>query len=266
MAKGSVPEGRAPAGSVDRAFDLYTAAVSAGGGMRLAEAALATGLSKPTAHRILQILVGRGLLRQDPDRSYRLGAQAFALAVRSLDQLEYAKEAQVGISWLQAYTPEAIHVAAMLGDSAVYIAKSEGSQPYRMASRVGAPLLLHCTSIGKSVLAHLPPDELAERLSELDLPRRTATTLTRVKDLRVQLDQIQAQGFAIDDEENEDNIRCVGAPVFGASGRVVAGISISAPTFNMSLDQAIALGPSVARAGAMISAALGAPEELARRA
>jgi DNA-binding IclR family transcriptional regulator len=229
--------------------------------MTLAEAANQAGLSKPTAHRILRILVARGLLRQDTDRSYRLGHEAYALAGKSLSQLEYAREARVGMDWLKGITPEAIHFAAMNGEAPVYVAKVEASRPYRMASSIGSPLPMHCTSIGKAVLAFLPPETLARYLSPAGLTRRTSHTLTTMGQLKAQLKEIRAQGYAIDDEENEENIRCVGAPVFDSNGDVIGGVSVSAPTFHLSQQEARALGPFVAQAAGMISAALGATHE-----
>ena len=244
--------------SVDRALDLFAVAVEARGPIMLAELAERTGLSKSTAHRSLRLLVSRKLLRQESNRSYRLGSKAYALTTLSLEQLDYADEAQAGMDWLKTVTPEAIHFAALLGDVPVYVAKIEGARPYRMASRIGLPIPFHSTSIGKAVLANLPPAQLEARLTG-SLPALTVHTITDPRRLRAQLVEIRNRGFAIDDEENKENIRCVGAPVFSASGDVVGGLSVEAPTFNMSLEKAQQLGPSVVRAATMISTALGAP-------
>jgi IclR family acetate operon transcriptional repressor len=252
-----------PPSAIDRALDLFTIAVNAHGPLTLAEAAGQAGLSKPTAHRILRILVARGFLRQAEDRSYCLGKEAYALAGKSLNQLEYAREARVGLDWLKTITPEAIHFAALAGDSPIYVAKIEGTRPYRMASTIGTPLPIHCTSIGKAVLAYLSPEKAAHHLSVTGFERRTIHTLTKVSQLKAQLEEIREQGYAIDDEENEDNIRCVGAPVFDSNGEVIGGVSVSSPTFHLSLAEAHALAPFVVKSAGMISSALGAtPEDL----
>jgi DNA-binding IclR family transcriptional regulator len=260
VANGRDPS-QGPPSAIDRALDLFAIAVNAHGPLTLAEAAGQAGLSKPTAHRILRILVSRGLLRQAEDRSYCLGKEAYALAGKSLSQLEYAREARVGLDWLKTITPEAIHFAALAGDVPVYVAKIEGSRPYRMASTIGTPLPIHCTSIGKSVLAFLSPEKAAHHLAAVSYERRTVHTMTKVSQLKAQLTEIRAQGYAIDDEENEENIRCVGAPVFDSNGDVIGGVSVSSPTFHLSLEEAHALAPFVVKAAAMISSALGATAE-----
>jgi DNA-binding IclR family transcriptional regulator len=251
--------GEGSPGAIDRALDLFAIAVNAGGPMTLAEAASQAGLSKPTAHRILQTLVSHRLLRQDENRSYRLGPEAYSLSGKALSQMEYAREARAGLDWLQEVTPETIHFGALSGDVPVYVAKVEGRRPYRMASTLGTQLPMHCTAIGKCVLAFLSSERAAPFLTASRLTRQTAHTITKVGELKAQLEEIRERGYSIDDEENEDNIRCVGAPVFGAGGEIVGGLAVSAPTFHLSLSEAHALAPATMAAAAKISSALGAP-------
>ncbi|MEW1986719.1 IclR family transcriptional regulator [Pseudarthrobacter oxydans] len=248
----------APPGAIDRALELFAIIAYAGEPLSLAEAASQAGLSKPTTHRILKILVARGLLRQDQNRMYRLGARAYALATATLSHIELAREAQIGLDWLQTVTPEAIHFAALVGDTVVYVAKTEGTRPYRMASAVGSQLPVHSTAIGKVLLAFLPP-ERADRILPDVLVRFTDATITDVSELKSQFPEIRAKGYAIDDEENEENIRCIGAPVFGPANEVVGGVSVSAPSFILSRSEAQALAPSVVAAAEKISKAIGAP-------
>jgi IclR family acetate operon transcriptional repressor len=247
----------APPGAIDRALELLSITAYAGKPLSLAQAASQAGLSKPTTHRILKILVARGLLRQDQNRMYRLGAEAYALATATLSHIELAREAQVGLDWLQTITPESIHFAALVGDKVVYVAKTEGTRPYRMVSAIGSQLPVHSTAIGKALLAFLPP-EGADRILPKTLLRFTDATITDVTELKRQLPEIRARGYAIDDGENEENIRCVGAPVFGPTNEVVGGVSVSAPSFNLSPSEAHALAPSVVAAAEKISRAIGA--------
>ena len=249
-----------PPSAIDRALDLLTIAITARRPLTLADLAAEAGIPKPTAHRILRLLVARGLLRQADDRSYCLGPKMFALSGEALSQLDYTSAAGEGLRWLQARTPDAIHFAAMTGGVPVYVAKIEGRRPYRMASTIGTSLPIHCTSIGKAILAFMTPDR-AEPYLRSSLVRRTPHTVTSVRTLKQQLEEIRARGFAIDDEENEENVRCVGAPVFDARGGVIGGVSVSSATFNLSLDEALELGPSVLTAALIISTSLGAPRE-----
>jgi DNA-binding IclR family transcriptional regulator len=247
-----------PPSAIDRAVDLITVMVEAPGPMTLAEAASAAGLAKPTAHRILRILVARGLLRQGADGSYRLGPRLYALGGQALAKVEFVADARPGLKWLEAVTPETIHFAMLLGDQLTYVEKIEGRRPYRMSSTLGMALTMHCTAIGKAVLAHLPPERREHYLQPELLVRRTANTITKVGVLEAELDEIRARGFSIDDGENEEEIRCVGTAVFDARQSVIGGISVSAPMFQMTPDQALSLAPAVMTAGRTVSLALGA--------
>lgn len=247
--------------AIDRALDLLGIVVEARRPVTLAEASAAADLSKPTAHRILRLLAKRGLLRQQADRSYILGAAIYEVAGQVLDQLEFAREARAALNWLQSVTPEAIHFAVLTEEVPICVAKIEGRRPYRMASTLGSPLSMHCTSIGKAILAYLPEQRVADLIDSRELTRHTSRTITKAAVLRAELDDVRAQGYAIDDEENEDTIRCVAAPVFDARGEIVGGVSVAAPTFHLSLDEAHLLAPSVIQAGKMISSALGAPQQ-----
>jgi IclR family transcriptional regulator, acetate operon repressor len=248
-----------PTSSIDRAVDLLLCVVQAGGPISLAEASARTGLAKPTAHRILRILAARGLLRQDEGRTYRLGATAFALAGQILSGVEFVKEARPALEWLTHVTPETIQFAMLNGDKVVYVEKIEGRQPYRMASSVGVGLDVHSTAIGKATLAFMAPAQQAQYLVPARLVAHTSKTITSVAVLREQLTVIRERGFAIDDGENQEDIRCVAAAVFDARGDVIGGISVSAPAFSFSTEVAYSLAPAVMTAARTISVALGAP-------
>jgi IclR family acetate operon transcriptional repressor len=120
-------------------------------------------------------------------------------------------------------------------------------------------LPLHSTGIGKAILAALPEDEALALLERTGMPRRTPNTITTARAMREEMRRIRARGFAIDDEENEANIRCVAAAVYGHLGRPVGGVSVSTLTFELSAEGAAALAPEVMETAARISAALGAP-------
>jgi DNA-binding IclR family transcriptional regulator len=250
-------DGEGAPSTINRALDLLRLAVDNGSPLSLADAAAACGLPKPTAHRILRLLASRGLLHQGRDRSYRLGPELYRLAGKALSQVEYVAPAEDELEALGAVTPETIHFAVLAGNELVFASKKEGRQPYRMASMVGMRVVTHCTSIGKAVLA-FTPEERHAALLEQPLAPRTPHTITSLPALQRELDIVRKRGFAIDDEENEENVRCVAAPVFNALGAVIGGISVAAPTFNLSLDSAITLAPEVMRAATRISLALGA--------
>jgi DNA-binding IclR family transcriptional regulator len=252
---------RVATSAVDRAFDLLTIAVDADGPLTLADAAAQARIPKPTAHRIMRTLVARGLLTQEEDRTYRVGSKLYGLAGKTLAQMEYVREAQPGLRWLQSVTPETIHFAVLTGEQAVFVAKLESRTPYRMASTVGMSLAMHCTSIGKAILAFMPAERRAPYLAPERLVRHTANTITKPAALEEELELIRTRGFSIDDAENEDNIRCTGAPVFDAQATVIGGIGVASTSFHLSHEAALALAPATMYAGRLVSLALGAPPE-----
>jgi hypothetical protein len=136
--------------------------------------------------------------------------------------------------------------------------------PYQMPSRVGMSLRLHSTAIGKAILAELSDDEVLAVAGRTGLVRLTPNTLTSDEDLLAHLEGVRARGYAIDDEENEPSIRCVGAAVFDHTGQVLGGISVSALAMDMTRETLETLAPEVMSAAREVSLALGAPITLAR--
>jgi IclR family transcriptional regulator, acetate operon repressor len=169
--------------------------------------------------------------------------------------LDATASAQPVLRDLHAEVGHTVHFAMLSDDEAVYLEKLvDPHLPYQFASRVGGRILLHCTAIGKSLLAAMG-DEVLERL---ELVQRTPRTLVSLEALRAELERVRERGFAIDDEENERNIRCVGAAVRDHTGVATHAISVSALTVELSVDDAIALGPRVVAAADAVSEALGA--------
>lgn len=224
----------------------------------LAEIAELAELPKPTVHRILQVLVARGFARDGDDGVYAAGPRVLTVAGEALAELDVAGLARPILGALQRSVGGTVHLALRNGDEAVYVEKMEGDEPYRMASRVGLPLRLHSTGIGKTILAALPEGELTELLARLPLEARTPRTLVEPDALRAELERIRSRGYAIDDEENETGVRCVAAPLVDHQGRVVGGLSVSSLVYVLSPDDAERIAPEVVRAAAELSQLLGA--------
>jgi IclR family transcriptional regulator, acetate operon repressor len=254
---GGAPAGRRD-GVVERAFALLEALINEGPHSSLASVAARAGLAKPTAHRLLKTLISLGYARQVSEGLYAPGLKILGLATQVQETLNSAELARPFMRELQELLPETVHFALLQDDHAVYIEKLEGRRAYRMASTVGMRLTLHSTAIGKAILAFLPPEERLHRLGPFPLPRRTWRTLTQLEELEIELARIRECGYAIDDEENEEQIRCLGAAAFDHKGRAIGGLSLSAPAFGMPLEKAHGLGTSVVLAAANISLGLGA--------
>ena len=249
--------------ALDRALSLLEALVDLAEPASLADVAVAARMPKPTAHQILATFAARGYARQREDGRYGPGTRILELAGRVQEALDLATIARPAMLALQTRLPETVHFAVLEHGDIVYIEKLEGRRTFRMASRVGMSVPLHCTAIGKAALAHLSPDERSARLGREPYERRTKRTITRWADLQSDLTSVIECGFAIDNGENEEDIRCVGAAVFGHRGSVIGGLSLSAAAFALPLDEANSLGPAVVVAAAAVSLGLGArPEHL----
>ncbi len=224
---------------------------------RLAELAEQTGLNKPSVHRILQVLVANNYAQARGDGLYGPGAATRALVGHGDCHDDLAASADQILTELQLSTGHTVHFAVRAGDAAIYVAKIEGDKPYQMASRVGMQIQLHCTSIGKAILAALPAtevDAIIDRTSQLE---HRAHRLPNLSTVRRQLPEIASAGYSIDDEENEPNIRCVGAAVRDATGSAIGGISISGLAFMLELDRLHQLGGIVSGAADEVSRTIG---------
>jgi IclR family acetate operon transcriptional repressor len=222
-----------------------------------AEAAKATGLSRSATYRIADRLRGWGFLELNPaTEALRLGSEAVRLGMAALADLEVTRVAPPHLRALADRTGETVNLAVVDGDAVVYIHKEEGTLAVTMSAQLGSRRPLHCTALGKAYLAALPPPELAGRLAALELDRFTAATFTDPAALAAELDRVRRRGWAVDAEEVEEGVYCVGAAIRDHQRRVVAAISVAGPADRVQA-RAGQLGPLVADTAAAISRRLG---------
>lgn len=244
--------------AVERAFRLLDALARNNAGV--SELARATGLHKATVHRLLRTLRELGLVELGPDGTrYRLGLRLLELGGRVLARLDLRDVARPYLTALRDRTRLTVHMAVLDGAEVVYIEKLDSPANLRMASFVGTRNPAYRTALGKAVLAALPNNELQAVLAKTRFLPRTSNTITTPDALRQELVATRARGYAIDNVENEEGIRCVGAPVYGHTGRVVASISVSGPVFSVTTEELDGLGRMVADTAQQISRALGYP-------
>ena len=200
-----------------------------------------------------------GFARVDGKGRYSAGPRVLALAGRLLANLDPVEEAEHTLRGLRAETGLTVHLGTFAGDEVVYIAKLEAPVPYQMPSRVGMSVWLHTTAIGKAILAGLGDEEVTRVCARTGLRPRTPKSLTDLPSLIAQLNQIRECRYALDDEENETDIRCVGAAIYDHTDRVMGGISLSWLAFSTPSRPVAELGACVVAAADAISARLGAP-------
>jgi DNA-binding IclR family transcriptional regulator len=194
-------------------------------------------LPKPTIHRILSTLRHFGFVAQDEvSKEYRLGFRLVELGYTVLDQIDLRKLAEPFLTKLANRVEETVHLVILDQGEIVYLDKVEKvSDPrsLRMVSRIGMRNYTHSCAVGKVLLAPLSDDERAQIVAKKGLPQLTKNTIVKLSKLNKHLADVRAQGYAVDDEENEEGIRCVAAPIRNDQGSVIAAISISGPTVRM---------------------------------
>jgi DNA-binding IclR family transcriptional regulator/sugar lactone lactonase YvrE len=252
------PDGAALLG---KACDVLEAVAAAPGGIAQPELAALLGLSRTTLYRILGVLVARGLLRQDPTRrvyaiGFRLMEMAQGRGQGAWSAPDLATIAAPELRALRDATGETAYVAVLEGREVVALGKFEGAHEVRSAARLGQRKPLHCTSQGKSILAFLPEEERDTLVRRMPMTALTPHTITDRRRLGAALRIVRARGFATDDEEIVEGVRCVGAPILDAEGRVAGAVSIAGPAWRMTRERLDLLGPEVAASGRRIGAGL----------
>lgn len=199
---------------------------------RVGEAAQALGMNKTTASELMTTLAEQRILRRTGAGRYRLGWRLFELSQNLLDTTEFRTEGQRVVEELVETYGETVHLAVLDNMQAVYIEKQQPTPAVKIsASRVGARLHAHCTGVGKVLLSECEWEPVEQALEHQGMPAFTPDTIVTPAGLYEALEKVRATGYAYDNEETLQGLRCVAAPVRDADGRVVAAVSISAPAF-----------------------------------
>ena len=217
-----------PATAVERALNILEAAANRRDGLTNSEISHKLGIPKSSASYILRTLEGRGYLRRDPETGrYRLGLKILSLGGDARANLDLAEVALPFMRGLQDRIHLTIHLAVLDQGEAVYIEKVEAPGFFKVNTWVGRRMYLHSTSVGKCLLAWLPKPEVETLLRQQGMKKRTPKTISSVAKLLSGLERVREQGHALDDEENSLGARCVGAPIFDATGGVTAALGVS---------------------------------------
>ncbi|MET3288762.1 UNVERIFIED_CONTAM: IclR family KDG regulon transcriptional repressor [Brevibacillus sp. OAP136] len=250
--------GDASVKSVDRALQILHLLSLRREGYGVTELSKKIPLNKTSVYRMLSTMVQHGLVKQDPETErYKLGYKILQLSSSFLESIDIRKEAEMYLKELEEMTNEVIHLVVYDQGVVVYIETLEGNQTLRMHSKVGRRAPMHCTSVGKVILANLPMEEAMQIIEKHGLNQHTPTTITSKDALFQHLQKVKQQGYALDLEENEPGIRCIAAPIFDPMGRVTASFSISGPTIRMSDQRLTELKDIVIETGQKISARVG---------
>jgi IclR family acetate operon transcriptional repressor len=220
----------------------------------LAEVARAAGLSEPTAHRYLSALSEHRLVTRDPyTGAYRLGLKLFELGRNALPLPDPREAARPHLRALRDQFGETAEMAAHDGSRLIIIAVEEALHGVAKGAHVGEPDRWHSTSLGKSILAELDPATARSILEAATLTRFTSRTLVDPDEVLASLARVRANGYAMDDEESEVGLRCIGAVVRNGRGEPRYAISVSGPTYRITLESVDRIAAAVRQAAEAIS-------------
>jgi IclR family acetate operon transcriptional repressor len=243
--------------SLDRAMGLL-AIMAQGPGRTLSDLAAESGESIATVYRALVTLQGHGMVEiEDPGQIWQIGAGAFRIGSAFLRRTKVVERARQPMDALMRASGETANLGVESGDEVLFVSQVETHEAIRAFFPPGTKGPMHVSGIGKALLAWYPGDRVAGILARRGLERFTSLSLTSEPSLLRDLARTRDRGFAIDDQERTEGMRCIAAPVFNAHGEPVAGLSISGPAFRVSLSDATRLGAMVRAAADQVTAATG---------
>ena len=245
--------------AVERTVRLLDALAETGGhGATLADLARASALREPTAMRYLATLARSGLAERDATTGrYRLGLRVLVLGERALGDVDPRPIVLPYMEQLRRSYGETVNLAAFREDRIILIEVLEGVGSIRIGAKVGEEDLLHSTALGKAILSRLPRERALALLASRGLSRETARTITSVPEIERELETVSRRGYAIDDEESLDGLRCVGVAILDRRGDPAYGLSLSAPARSLSRESVPKVGSVLAAVSAKVSARLG---------
>src|SRR5579871_6837052 len=212
-----------PSVAVERALAILEAVAQEPDGLSNAEISRKLQIPKSSASYILRTLEKQGYLHRDANSGkYRVGLKILSLSRGALSGIDVREVALPIMRRLTEKTNLTCHLAILDGPEAVYIEKVEPQGFIRMDTWVGRRMRVHATSVGKALVAHIAPERLEKILAERSMEKRTPKTITSMPRLLKELEKVRAQGYSIDDEENNLGARCLGAPVFNQHGEIEA--------------------------------------------
>ncbi len=239
--------------SVERALAILEFLDGARRGWNISEISRKLKIPKSSTHVLVLTLERQGYLKREPgSREYTLGLKLYGLGRGLMNNLALPKKALPAMEWLSERTGLTVHLAVLEMDQAIYIQKVEAPGLIRFDTYVGKRTNLHCTAVGKALLAYTTWQRQQRFLSRGSFARHTKNSITTAAALRQELQRIRERGYAIDDEEEELQIRCIAAPVLNHVGELVAAVGITGTVGQVPEESVDRLGRLTMRAASRI--------------
>ena len=243
--------------ALDRALSLL-GVLAASPGMTLSELAEASGQAVATVYRALVTLQAHGMVEaEEPAQVWHVGAGAFRVGSAFLRRTKVVERSRGAMDALMRDTGETANLGVEVGDEVLFLSQVETHEAIRAFFPPGTKAPMHVSGIGKALLAWYPEERVRGVLARRGMERFTALTHTSEVALMRDLARTRDRGFAVDDQERAEGMRCVAAPVFNAHGEPVAGLSVSGPAFRIGLSDAARLGALVRAAADLVTGATG---------
>jgi DNA-binding IclR family transcriptional regulator len=243
---------------IDRVLGVLEILASDESALTLVELCKRLELPKSTVLRLLMVLESHRFVEKDAHSgAYRLGLKLFELGSKAVARLDLDERAKPYLERLVFATGETAYCCVLHDGQALAVARVESSRAVRAPSTVGWRAPVHCTAVGKALLAFLPEAEFNTLFKQRKLHAYTPNTITTLTQLRNELHAIRACGYAIDNEEMEEGLKCLAAPVRGNAGKLVAAIGILGPSFRLPEEKISQLAAAVMREANDFSIELG---------
>jgi IclR family acetate operon transcriptional repressor len=244
--------------SVDRALLIIETLAEDDEGYRLSDLSVRTGLSTSTVHRLLATLEKRRFVQFDRYESkWHVGAQSFAVGATFARRRNFVAQAMPYLRKLRDLTRETANLAVVDDQSIIVLTRMESREIMRSLTKVGGRVAMVASGVGKAVLATYSDEDVNAIIHRQGMPRLTEKSIVRPGELFKQLQAIQRQGYAVDDEEARIGLRCVAAVVYSNCSEPLAAISVSGMTSRLTDDRLPALGSTVREVAAELTVALG---------
>lgn len=215
-------------------------------------------LHKSTVHSLLRTLQAHHYIQQNPDNGkYRLGLKLLERSSQLMNSLDIRQVARGELEQLCRTTGQTAHLVVLDGREGVYIDKVDGPKAVIRYSRIGRRIPVHCSAVGKALVAFAPPDKLQSLMRGYDYDIRTANTIASEQQFADELMKVRQDGYAVDNEENEPGVYCIAVPIRSYTGEVVAALSISMLTARVTEQEQQSYTALLLEAGARLSGKLG---------
>jgi len=244
--------------SILRACGILKCLSTERGGFKVSGVARRLHLDRSTTYRILLSLEKCGFVEKDEKTGeYSLGLGAFEIGSAYLRRVDLAQAAKPIMDALSVKVQETVHLAILSGTEILYLDKVDSPRSLGVISKIGQRGPVHCTALGKALLAFLPPEERFPIMDQIRFQAFTQRTITSKKKLDRELNQVQRQGYALDHREIEEDVECIAAPIRDHLGKVIAALSVSGPQKKIGTPLENRVVKEVRNAASLISSRLG---------